>query len=121
MGLPAWLATIVHVPAAARVVVEPATVQTLGVADAKLTERPELAVAVNAGVVPAVWGGIAPKVIVCSVVPVPTPLSEMVCVAYAGTPAFSVVSVTTKGALKTPGADGAKLTANWHPWPALTA
>ena len=53
MALPACVAWIVQVPAAASVTVDPATVQTVGVVDAKLTERPEVAVALTAkGAVP---------------------------------------------------------------------
>jgi len=63
-GLPAWLATIVQVPAPARVAVEAAIVQVLGVTDEKLTGRPELAVADKASVVPAVCGEIAANVMV---------------------------------------------------------
>lgn len=39
-----------HVPAASKVKVVPLTLQTLGVVEAKLTGRPELAVAASAGV-----------------------------------------------------------------------
>jgi len=53
--LPAWLASMMQVPAATRVNVLPLTVQMLGVVDAKLTVRPELAVATSTG-------GTVPKV-----------------------------------------------------------
>ena len=55
---------MVQVPAAFRVAIEPDTVQTTGVLETKLTGRPELAVAVKASDVPAVWVAIAPKAIV---------------------------------------------------------
>ena len=45
MALPAWLAEMVQVPAATPVTVLPATVQVLGVMLAKVTGRPEVAVA----------------------------------------------------------------------------
>ncbi len=45
--MPVWLAWMVHVPTETRVTVEPETVQTLMVVDAKLTARPELAVALT--------------------------------------------------------------------------
>jgi hypothetical protein len=57
---------MVQVPSAKSVAVEFVTVQMVEVVEAKLTGRPELAVAVNA--VPTdvltAWAGIAPKVIV---------------------------------------------------------
>jgi hypothetical protein len=46
--LPAWLAVIEQVPAMSGVSVEPLTMQTLVVVEAKLTVSPELAVAVKA-------------------------------------------------------------------------
>jgi hypothetical protein len=46
--LPACVAVIVHVPAARGVSEFPATVQTVDVVEAKLTVRPEVAVAVSA-------------------------------------------------------------------------
>lgn len=62
---------MVQVPTAINVAVVPLTVQTAGVDDVKLTGSPELAVAVKftvAGVVvPSIWVGIVPKVIVCTV------------------------------------------------------
>ena len=65
MALPGCVALIVQVPAATSVTVEPDTVQTAVVADAKLTANPEEAVAltVNGGV-PSVWFESAPKVMV---------------------------------------------------------
>jgi hypothetical protein len=47
LALPAWLAVIEQLPTATSVIVFPATVQTAGVVDAKLTGSPELAVAVS--------------------------------------------------------------------------
>ena len=47
-GSPAWLAAIVHVPAATRETVLPDTEQTSGVTDENVTGSPELAVALTA-------------------------------------------------------------------------
>jgi len=55
---------MVQVPAAIRVAVGPETEQIAAVVEAKLTGRPELAVAVKASVVPAVWLAITLKVMV---------------------------------------------------------
>ena len=56
MLLPPWLAVMLHVPTATKVSVVPLAVQTPCVVDAKLTTRPELALADNAaGAVPSVW------------------------------------------------------------------
>ena len=53
MVLPACVAWIVQLPAAASVTVEPDTVQTGAVCELKLTGKPELAVALTAkGAVP---------------------------------------------------------------------
>src|SRR5579875_409720 len=50
---PAWLASIMQVPAATNVTVPPVvTVHTLGEPDEKLTGNPDDAVAVNVGAVP---------------------------------------------------------------------
>lgn len=55
LALPAWLADTVQEPAATRVSVVPLTVQTPGVVDARVTGKPELAVATRAaGVLPKV-------------------------------------------------------------------
>ena len=56
------------------VVVPLGMVQTLGVCEAKLTVRPELAVAVSASCVPTVWGAGLVKVMVCG-----WPLTVMFC------------------------------------------
>ena len=53
-----------QVPAARKLAVVPETVHTLDVVDAKLTARPEVAVALSASVVPGFWVAIAPKLIV---------------------------------------------------------
>ena len=71
--LPAWLAVMVHEPAATSVSVLPLTVQILVVVDVKLTARPDEALAVKAAA--AVSGGVAlmawvpgdVKVMVCGV------------------------------------------------------
>lgn len=63
---PAWLATTVHVPALSRLSALPLTVHTAGVLDAKLTARPELAVAARAtGVLPTVPVAARLKLMVC--------------------------------------------------------
>ncbi len=64
MPLPACEATMEQVPPVSRVAVLPETVHTLGVEDAKLTARPELAVAVSVTVPPAVCAGMALNVMV---------------------------------------------------------
>jgi len=64
--LPGCEATIVQVPAASKVAVLPETVQILVVKELKLTLRPELAVALNATVVPLAWLAGATNVIVCA-------------------------------------------------------
>ena len=64
-GLPPCEAWMVQVPVATRVTVEPDTVQTAVVSEAKLTARPEEAVALTVnGEVPIVWLGRRVKVIV---------------------------------------------------------
>ena len=64
--MPAWLAVIEQAPPATIVTVLPATVQTEVVVEAKLTARPELAVAVTVnGVTPYATPLSAPKAIVC--------------------------------------------------------
>ncbi len=65
MVLPAWEAVIVHVPVVTNVAVEPETVQTDIVVEAKLTPKPELAEAVSVRGVPTFWVAIGPKVMVC--------------------------------------------------------
>ena len=66
MELPAWVAWMVHVPAAASVTVDPETVQTPVVVEAKLTMRPEDAVALTVnGAVPSARFNSDPNAIVC--------------------------------------------------------
>ena len=68
--LPAWLALMLQLPTATSVSVLPLTVQTLGVVEAKLTARPELALATSAGgVVPSVWLPGEAKLMVCAAAP----------------------------------------------------
>jgi hypothetical protein len=63
--LPPCVAWMVHVPTATNVTVPPDTVQTDEVVEAKLTAKPELAVALTAkGAVPNAWLDSAPNVIV---------------------------------------------------------
>ena len=57
---------MVQVPAAINVAVVPETVQTLVVAEVKVTVRPELAVAESVSGVPTVCGPGLAKVMVCA-------------------------------------------------------
>jgi hypothetical protein len=57
---------MVQVPLAINEAVVPDTVHTLEVDEAKATVKPELAVALNAAVVPAVCAAIAGKLMVCA-------------------------------------------------------
>jgi len=66
---------MVHVPVAMKFAVVPETVQTLVVVEAKLTAKPELAVAESVSGVPTVWGLGAAKVMVCAL-----PLTVKLCV-----------------------------------------
>ena len=64
--MPAWLAVIEQEPPATIVTVLPATVQTEVVVEAKLTAKPELAVAPMAnGEIPKLTPFNEPKVMVC--------------------------------------------------------
>ena len=64
--LPGWLAVMVQLPADTSVSVVPDTVHTPSVDDAKLTVRPELAVATSAdGATPKVWLPGEVKLMVC--------------------------------------------------------
>jgi len=65
---------MVHVPVAKKLAVVPETVQTLVVVEAKLTAKPELAVAESARGVPMVWVLGAAKVMVCA-----SPLTGKLC------------------------------------------
>src|SRR5271165_567282 len=56
---------MVQVPALTRVAVVPETVQIVGVADVKLTVRPELAEALSVSGLPWTWDGMALNVMVC--------------------------------------------------------
>ena len=62
--MPATVASTVQVPAANRLAVAPEIVHTVGVVEAKLTGRPELAMAVRLSVVSAYCAAIAAKLIV---------------------------------------------------------
>jgi hypothetical protein len=63
--LPAWVAWMLQVPAVTRVTEFPETVHTVGVVEARLTGKPELAVALTVnGTVVKVRFEIVPKVIV---------------------------------------------------------
>jgi hypothetical protein len=65
--LPACVATMVHVPDARKVACVPETVQVLVMVEAKLTARPEVAVAVSVRDVPTVCAPGLAKAIVCAV------------------------------------------------------
>jgi hypothetical protein len=65
--LPDCVASIVHSPGVRNVAVVMETVQTLNVVEAKLTARPEVAVATSPSGVPTVWAPGFVKVIVCEV------------------------------------------------------
>ena len=108
-ALPGWAAWIVHVPAASSDAIEPETVQMVGVEEVKMTDSPELAVAVNAMVELAVCAPIDPKVTLCVSVPVPIPFKVMVCTAYPGAAAFSALSISASVPFKDSAAEGAKL------------
>jgi hypothetical protein len=72
---PAWLASMVHVPAETRVTAVPETVQTPVVAEVKVTASPEVAVATSAGTaVPMVCVPGLAKVMVCA-----SPLTVKLC------------------------------------------
>jgi hypothetical protein len=77
--------------------------------EAKLTARPELAVAVNEMLVLAACIPMVPKSMLCVVLPVPVPLNVTVCVAYPGAGALSALSVSASVPLNKPGAEGVKL------------
>ena len=67
-AFPGWVAVIEHKPVATSVTVEPATVQTAGVPEAKPTARPELAVAVTVNdPIPKLTSMSGGNVIVCAV------------------------------------------------------
>ena len=63
--LPVCVARIVQTPATGRFAVVPDTVQTCVVSETNLTGSPEVAVAFSARLVPALWFGIAGKLIDC--------------------------------------------------------
>lgn len=60
--MPAWVASIVHVPALTKVTVEPDIVQFIGICEVKLTGRPDEAVALTVkGEAPYTWSASGPK------------------------------------------------------------
>ena len=66
-ALPAWLAVMEQLPAASSVAAVPLTVHTAGVAEAKETVKPEVAVATRArGAAPTDWLTGALKLMVCA-------------------------------------------------------
>ena len=101
-------------PEVSRLAWVPVTVQTEGVVEAKLTGRPELAVADRFNVVPAVCDGIAAKVIVCEMRVMPVPLKAMTWVA--GLP-LSALSVSVAVALSDVGVCGVKEKLRLHSAP----
>ena len=110
MGLPVWLAWMVQVPAISNEAFGPETLQIAGVVDAKLTGRPELAVAVSARIELADWTGICSKMMDCVVFPVPMPLNARLCCDAVPEPAaLSALSVNINVPLKSPADVGAKL------------
>jgi len=111
---------MVQVPAASSVAVEADTVQMVGVVEAKATGRPELDVAANARVELALCDEIAPKVIVCGVVPWSelVPLRIILCAVYVGAVALRELSVTTSVPLSVPVVVGAKVMGNKQDCPA---
>jgi hypothetical protein len=111
---------MVQIPAATSEAVEAEIVQMAGVVEVRLTGNPELAVAVNTKAEFTAWAGIAPKVMVCGVLPVPMPLRSILCAAYPGEAALSALSVNATVPLKAPAAWGAKLMANRQDWPAAS-
>ena len=111
---------MVQVPDAINVAVEPETVQMAGVVDVKLTGRLELAMAVSASVEKSACAGIEPMVTVCCVLPIPEPLNKMLCVAYPGAVALSVLSVSTIDPVKFPPAGAVKLMGNKQDCPAAS-
>ncbi len=56
----------------------------------------------------------------CCVLPVPMPLSRMLCAVYPGAAALSALSVNTRVPLKAPAAEGAKLMGNRQDCPAAS-
>jgi hypothetical protein len=103
-----------QVPAAINEAVAPATVHTAGVTELKLTSSPELVLAANVTVELAGWAVIGEKLIVCCMLPVPTPLNSMLCDAAT----FRALSVNTSEPPKTPESVGAKLMGSVQDWPA---
>ena len=82
--------------------------QTLGVVDTRLTGRLELAVADRATIEFTGWEPTVVKLIVCCVLPVPTPLSRIVCVPTI----LSELSVRESEPLELPEVEGVKLIGN---------
>ena len=87
--MPPWLAVMLQVPTAAKDSVLPLAVQTPGVVDAKLTPRPELALADSGGAaMPSVWLPGEANVMVCAINGAAATVNELVTGAAAATPAL---------------------------------
>jgi len=95
--LPPCDALIVQVPAATKVAVVPETVQMLVVVEAKLTVRPEVAVAERVSGVPTVWAAIMPNAMVwpsgVGVILSPAPLCEPHPTAAKASPTAKTLSI----------------------------
>lgn len=101
--LPACEAVIEQVPAAIKVAVVPLTVQTVCVVEAKLTAKPEVAVAVSVSVVPTVCEAMESNVIFCAVSE--AAFTAKLCVtgvaaAYLSLPACVAIIVQVPGSMK---------------------
>ncbi len=90
MSPPDCAATIVHVPAATRVTVTPATAHTVGVLDVKVTAMPDVAVAVKSKSASVDIRSVrAAKVIVCAVAAIAVMVNDWVTL---GDDAYNVPS-----------------------------
>ena len=105
---------MIQIPPAINVTSDPDTAQVVGVIEVNVTGKPELAVADNVVVAVANCGGIAAKLIVCSVLPVPLPVKAMVWVAYPGEGAFCVSSTMLIAPFSAPPSLGVKLRDRVH-------
>lgn len=92
--MPAWLALTVQVPTATKVSVLPLTVQTLGVAGANNTGRPDVELATSAGgAVPRVWLPGEAKVMVCAAAATPNEFWTAVAAAKVALPTWLAATV----------------------------
>ena len=101
-ALPAWLAVTLQVPADTSVSALPLTPQTAGVAEARLTARPELAVAVKAaGALPRVWEAGTAKLMDCGVGSTRIDTSTGAAAAKSALPPWLATSVQVPAATST--------------------